>query len=625
MLYKRERLDQPLFFMGQVIMQQKHEDSFWGGIVKALGLVFGDIGTSPIYTLTVVFTLTRPTEVNVYGILSLVFWTMTILVTAEYAWLAMSLGRKGQGGEIVLREIIIKLFKKGRVLAFAGFLSFLGVSLLLGDGVITPAISILSAVEGLLLIPSLAATKQSVLVVIAALIAFTLFFFQSRGTDKVARIFGPIMVVYFGSLLVSGLVSIAGHPGIIKAINPWYALEFFRQNGFAGYIVLSEVILCSTGGEALYADMGHLGKKPIIRAWYFVFAALYLNYLGQGAFILDNPEAKNILFAMIQSQSPLLYIPFLILTIMATIIASQAIISGVFSIVYQGITTRLMPLFKVDYTSSHIQSQIYIGAVNWTLMVAVIFVMFFFQKSGNLAAAYGMAVTGSMTITAIMMIMVFSRTTKKWKVPIVVLIAILDLVYFTSTFSKLPHGAYWSIILASVPFATILIWINGQRTLYRALRPLELDIFLLSYEQIFSKGKNIPGTALFFIKGLDVIPPYIVHCVIRSNIIYERNIFISILRIDEPFGVFCHHKPGVAAGLEFFEIKAGYMEVLDIERLLKEHGISEKVIFYGIEDIETKNPVWQVFALIKKLTPNFVQFNKLPAAKLQGVVTRVEM
>jgi len=611
--------------MEQGIMQQKHEDSFWGGIVKALGLVFGDIGTSPIYTLTVVFTLTRPTEVNVYGILSLVFWTMTILVTAEYAWLAMSLGRKGQGGEIVLREIIIKLFKKGRVLAFAGFLSFLGVSLLLGDGVITPAISILSAVEGLLLIPSLAATKQSVLVVIAALIAFTLFFFQSRGTDKVARIFGPIMVVYFGSLLVSGLVSIAGHPGIIKAINPWYALEFFRQNGFAGYIVLSEVILCSTGGEALYADMGHLGKKPIIRAWYFVFAALYLNYLGQGAFILDNPEAKNILFAMIQSQSPLLYIPFLILTIMATIIASQAIISGVFSIVYQGITTRLMPLFKVDYTSSHIQSQIYIGAVNWTLMVAVIFVMFFFQKSGNLAAAYGMAVTGSMTITAIMMIMVFSRTTKKWKVPIVVLIAILDLVYFTSTFSKLPHGAYWSIILASVPFATILIWINGQRTLYRALRPLELDIFLLSYEQIFSKGKNIPGTALFFIKGLDVIPPYIVHCVIRSNIIYERNIFISILRIDEPFGVFCHHKPGVAAGLEFFEIKAGYMEVLDIERLLKEHGISEKVIFYGIEDIETKNPVWQVFALIKKLTPNFVQFNKLPAAKLQGVVTRVEM
>ncbi|MDO9067239.1 MAG: KUP/HAK/KT family potassium transporter [Deltaproteobacteria bacterium] len=606
-------------------MTHKHEDSFWGGIVKALGLVFGDIGTSPIYTLTVVFVLTKPTVANVYGILSLIFWTMTILVTAEYAWLAMSLGKKGQGGEIVLREIIIKLFKKGRVLAFAGFLSFLGVSLLLGDGVITPAISILSAVEGLLLIPSLASTNQSVLVLIAALIAFTLFFFQSRGTDKVARIFGPIMVVYFSSLLVSGLVSIADTPDIVSAINPWHAFEFFRQNGFAGYIVLSEVILCSTGGEALYADMGHLGKKPIIRAWYFVFAALYMNYLGQGAFILRNPEAKNILFAMIQSQSALLYIPFLILAIMATIIASQSIISGVFSIVYQGITTRLMPLFKVDYTSSQIQSQIYIGAVNWTLMVAVIFVMFFFQKSGNLAAAYGMAVTGSMTITALMMIMVFSKTTKKWKVPIVVIIALLDLVYFTSTFSKFPNGAYWSIILASIPFVTILIWTNGQRALYRALRPLDLDIFMLSYEQIYAKGKNIPGAALFFLKGLDVIPPYIVHCVIRSNIIYERNIFISILRTDEPFDLTCQHKKDVGTGLEFFEISAGYMEVLDIEKQLKAHGISEKVIFYGIEDIETRNPVWKVFALIKKLTPNFVQFNKLPAAKLQGVVTRVEM
>jgi len=606
-------------------MINKHEDSFWGGIVKALGLVFGDIGTSPIYTLTVVFALTKPTVANVYGILSLGFWTMTILVTAEYAWLAMSLGRKGQGGEIVLREIIIKLFKKGRILGFAGFLSFLGVSLLLGDGVITPAISILSAVEGMLLIPSLAATKQSVLVVIAALIACTLFYFQSRGTDKVAGIFGPIMVVYFAALLLSGVISIAGTPGIVTAINPWHAVEFFRQNGFAGYIVLSEVILCSTGGEALYADMGHLGRKPIIRAWYFVFVALYLNYLGQGAFILRNPEAKNILFAMIQSQSAMLYIPFLILTIMATIIASQAIISGVFSIVYQGITTRMMPLLKVDYTSSSIQSQIYIGAVNWILMVAVIFVMFFFQKSGNLAAAYGMAVTGSMTITAIMMIMVFSKTTKRWKVPIVIGIALIDLVYFTSTFSKLPHGAYWSLILASIPFMVIMIWTKGQRTLYKALRPLDIETFLISYEQIFLKSRNIPGTALFFTKEWCVVPPYVIHCIIRSNIIYERNVFISINRTDEPFEVTTELRPGIGPGLDSFEINAGYMEIIDIEKLLKENGITEKVIFYGIEDIATNNPVWRIFSTIKKLTPNFVQFNKLPASKLQGVVTRVEM
>ena len=606
-------------------MTQKHEDSFWGGIVKALGLVFGDIGTSPIYTLTIVFAMTRPTEANVYGILSLVFWTMTILVTVEYAWLAMALGRKGQGGEIVLREILIKMLKQGRLLAFAGFLSFLGVSLLLGDGVITPAISILSAVEGLLLIPALAGTKQTLLVLIAALIAFTLFFFQHRGTDKVAGIFGPIMLFYFGALMVSGIVSIAGMPGIIKAVSPHYAFEFFKQNGFAGYIVLSEVILCATGGEALYADMGHLGRKPIVRAWYFVFFALYLNYLGQGAFILSSGQTKNILFAMINHQAPLLYIPFLLLTIMATIIASQAIISGVFSIVYQGITTRLMPLMKVDYTSTHIQSQIYIAAVNWTLMVAVIFVMFFFQKSENLAAAYGMAVTGSMTITAIMMIMVYSNTMKKWKVPIVVVVGVLDLIYFTSTFSKIPHGAYWSIILAAIPFATIMVWTRGQKALYHALKPLDLETFMLSYEQIYGKGRNIPGTGLFFVRGLDVIPPYLVHCVIRSNIVYERNVLISIMRTDEPFGLESVRTPDMGPGLEGFEIQAGYMEVIEIEKIIRQHGIQEKVIFYGIEDIATTNPIWKFFAVIKKLTPNFVQFNKLPAAKLQGVVTRVEM
>lgn len=604
---------------------KKQQDSFWGGIVKALGLVFGDIGTSPIYTLTVIFTLTRPTPENVFGILSLVFWTMTILVTGEYAWLAMSLGRKGQGGEIVLREILIKLLKKGRLLAFAGLLSFLGVSLLLGDGVITPAISILSAVEGVLLIPGFEHVSQNILVGIAALIAITLFFFQSRGTDKVAGIFGPIMVIYFSALFLSGLASISHMPSILTAINPWHGVEFFRANGIAGFFVLSEVILCSTGGEALYADMGHLGKKPIIRAWYFVFAALIINYLGQGAYLLQHPETKNLLFGMIKGQVPVLYIPFLILTIMATIIASQAIISGVFSIVYQGITTRLMPLMRVDYTSAHIQSQIYISAVNWTLMCAVILVMLLFRKSGNLAAAYGMAVTGSMTITAIMMIMVFSKTTKKWKVPIVATIAVIDLLYFISTFSKIPHGAYWSIILASVPFIVIMIWTRGQRALYRALKPLDIETFLLSYEQIFAKGKNIPGTGLFFTREWNVVPPYVIHCIIRSNIIYERNVFISINRTDDPFSVKTELKTGIGSGLDAFTINAGYMEVIDIEKMLKNNGIQEKVIFYGIEDISTYNPIWRIFSVIKKLTPNFVQFNKLPASKIQGVVTRVEM
>ena len=605
-------------------MQQENR-SFVGGVTKAMGLVFGDIGTSPIYTLTVIFVLTKPTPEHIFGIISLIVWTLMIMVHLEYAVLAMSLSRNGEGGTIVLKEILTKMLQPGRRMAFIGILSFLGVALLLGDGVITPAISILSAVEGMLLIPGLEATRQGVLILIAAIIAVGLFIFQYKGTDRVAGAFGPIMVLWFAALTLSGLVGIASHPEILKALSPHYAISFLTHNGLVGFFVLSEVILCATGGEALYADMGHLGRRPIRHAWYFVFGALVINYLGQGAFLLNNPEAKNVLFGMVKWQAPLLYIPFLVLTVTATVIASQALISGVYSIVYQGITTRILPLLKVDYTSSHLKSQIYIGSVNWLLLALVILIMLIFRKSENLAAAYGLAVTGTMTITGIMMVMIFSRTKKKWKVPLAVFITIVDFVFLFSNLYKLPHGGYWSLILASVPLVTILVWTRGQRALYQALRPLDLDTFALAYEQIYAKGRNIPGTGLFFVKEYPVVPPYVVHCVIRSNIIYERNVFISIVRTDEPYGLHTCLTEGLATGLDAFEIRAGYMEYFDIQALLEENGIREKVIFYGVEDISTANPLWKLFAAIKRNTPNFVQFNKLPASRLQGVVTRVEM
>jgi len=606
-------------------MQQHDSDSFWGGIIKSMGLVFGDIGTSPIYTLTVIFAITKPTPDNIYGIVSLIFWTLVVLVHLEYSILAMSLSRKGEGGTIVLKEILSRMLQPGKGLALITLLSFLGVALLLGDGVITPAISILSAVEGMVLIPGLEATRQGVLILIAAIIAIGLFIFQDKGTDKVAKAFGPIMILWFGSLTVSGLIGISSHPAILKALSPWYAIDFMLHHGIIGFFVLSEVILCATGGEALYADMGHLGRRPIRHAWYFVFVALVINYLGQGAYLLNNPQAKNILFSMVKWEAPLLYIPFLILTITATVIASQALISGVFSIVYQGITTRILPLLKVDYTSTHLKSQIYIGSVNWLLLVLVIMIMLVFQKSEHLAAAYGLAVTGTMTITGIMMVVIFSRTKKKWKVPVALFVTLMDLLFLVSNLYKLPHGGYWSLILASVPLITILVWTKGQRALYRALRPLELDTFEMAYEQIYAKGKNIPGTGLFFVKEYSVVPPYVVHCIIRSNIIYERNVFISIVRADEPFGLETKLTTGLATGLDAFEVHAGYMEHLEIETLLAENGIKEKVIFYGVEDISTPNPIWKLFATIKRQTPNFVQFNKLPASRLQGVVTRVEM
>jgi len=591
-----------------------------------MGIVFGDIGTSPIYTLTVVFALTPRTMDSVLGILSLVFWTLIILVTAEYAWLAMSLSYKGQGGELMLREILSSTLKPGRKLAFAGFLAIIGVSLLLGDGVITPAITLLSAVEGMLLIPGFENLRIEFLILIAIAIAIGLFAMQSKGTDKVAGIFGPIMLIWFICLLITGLISIATMPAILKAVNPYYAFKFLSENGLPGFFVLSEVILCATGGEAMYADMGHLGKKPILNAWYFVFAAVVLNYMGQGVFAIQHPNVKFLLFGMVQHQAPYLYIPFLLLTVMATVIASQAIISGTFSIVYQGITTRLMPLMKVHYTSSHYKSQILIPAVNWTLMCAVILMILIFQKSENLAAAYGMAVTGSMTITGLMMVMVLGQLkTERWKLPFAVIVSCIAFIYFLSTLSKLPHGAYWSLILAAIPLTIILIWTKGQKRMFSALRPLDFETFLISYEQIYAKQRNIAGTALYFCRGYNLISPYIVHSIFRSNIIYERNILISINRTDEPFGLNVNFNQDLGPGLEYFEVVAGYREMLDIEGLIKEYGITEKVIFYGVEDIVTRNPIWRVFSLIKRIAPNFVQFSKLPPSRLQGIVTRVEM
>ncbi len=595
------------------------------GIVRSLGLVFGDIGTSPIYTITVVFLLAKPTQENILGVLSLIVWTLAFLVAIQYAWLAMSLGKKGEGGTIVLRELLVPLLKTTRQVAFVSLLSFIGVSLLIGDGVITPAISILSAVEGVLLIPGLEGLPQDVLILAAGIIAICLFAVQKKGTEKVAGAFGPIMIIWFTSLALSGFVSIAGAPGVIHALNPYHAINFFLHNGPAAFFILSEVFLCATGGEALYADMGHLGRKPIVDAWTAVFFALIINYYGQGAFLIQHPDAKNILFSMVQSQVPVLYIPFLIMSIVATVIASQAMISGMFSIVFQGITTHIMPLFKIEYTSIEKRSQIYIGMVNWFLLVAVLFIMIEFRESSKLAAAYGLAVSGTMTLTSIMMTWIFwLRGSKKCAIIAALLIPV-DVIYLLSNAYKIPHGGYWSIILAMIPFSTILLYTRGQKRLYRSLKPMPFKEFIKQYEEQYRTTPKLKGTALFFARGMSKVPPYIVNTMFSNGIIYVDNIIVSIVRRDDPFGVLGNFKEDLSEGLRIFEIQAGYMELLDVETILKEAEIDERAIFYGVEDIAATNIIWKAFAVIKKLAPPFVQFYKLPPHKLHGVVTRVEM
>lgn len=595
------------------------------GIVHSMGLVFGDIGTSPIYTLTVIFLLTKATEAHIIGVLSLIIWTLIILVTMEYAWLAMSLSKKGEGGTIVLKEILIPLLKSGRNVYLITILAYIGTSFLIGDGVITPAISILSAVEGIRIISGFENTGQSILVLIASIIAIALFSVQSKGIEKITWVFGPIMLLWFISIAFFGIVSIFYTPDVLKAINPYYAIRFLMDNGLMGFFVLSEVILCATGGEALYADMGHLGRDPILKAWRLIFFALVFSYLGQGAFLIRNPGSTNILFEMVSQQASIVFIPFLLLSIMATVIASQAMISGVFSIVYQGITTRIIPMLKIDYTSGELKSQIYISAVNWMLLISVLYMIFVFKESSKLAAAYGLAVTGTMTITGMLMTSIFYHKKDVSKTIISLFITFIDLVFLLSNTYKIPHGGYWSIIIAAIVFSLIIIFTSGQKRLYELMKPTKIDNFLEKYNHVYATENKISGTALFFSRDITRIPQYISHIMFKNNIIYENNIFISIVKLESPFGVESSFTTEPAKGLKVFEIKMGYMEIVDVAQILKDKGIYEKTIFYGIEDIFASNIVWKVFSVIKKLSPSFVQFYRLPPEELHGVMTRFEM
>lgn len=596
----------------------------FSNVIQAMGLVFGDIGTSPIYTFTVIFLTTKVNFENIVSILSMIIWTLLLIVTVQYTWLAMSLSKRGEGGTIVLNEVHRKLLKGGRSIAFFSYLTYIGVSLLIGDSVITPAISILSAVEGLRLIHFLHNIPQSVILVITLIIALALFSIQKKGTEKVSAIFGPIMVVWFLALGISGIASIIHFPSIFAAFNPLHGIKFIIHNGLPGFFVLSEVILCATGAEALYADMGHLGRKPITKAWSFVLIVLLLNYLGQGVFLINHPESKNILFSMIAHQARFLYIPFLITSILATIIASQAMISGLFAIIYQGINTRILPLFKIDYTSEKINTQIYISTANWFLLFFVVLIILFFRESANLASAYGFAVTGTFTITGVMMGMIFYLRKKYFHFLVTLGLIFIDFAFLLATFSKIHTGAYWSIIIATIPLSIIIIYTKGQQAMYKAINLMDKDTFMEKYESTYPNTCKIEGKALFFARGIEKVPPYIVQTMFTNSIMYKENIFVQVNKTNDAFGLLYELTP-VAAGLNILKIDVGYMEVFKLETVLKALGIEEKAIFYGVEDITTTNFFWHIFSIIKKVTPTFVSFYNLPANKIHGVITPVKL
>lgn len=425
-------------------------------------------------------------------------------------------------------------------------------------------------------------------------------------------------------LFVLGLYGIFKNPEVLKAVNPYYAINFLLKNGWKGYLIFGEVILCATGAEAMYADMGHLGAKPIRQAWAILFFVLSINYFGQGAFILAHPDVKNILFELSLNFSTYLYVPFLILSISATVIASQAMISGMFSVVYQAITTRIMPMLKIDYTSKELKSQIYIGSVNWFLLIAVLFIILEFKSSSNLASAYVLAVTGDMCITGIILISIFFLRRNYIALISALTVTAVDFIYFSSCLHKIPQGGYYSILLALFPLLTILLFTNGQKRLYSTMKFMDREDFILKFERVYKTNPKIMGTAIFFVRDTTKISPYIVETMFYHGIIYEDNLFLSIIIRTDPFGVVGYFKEEICYGIRVFEIEIGYMEVVSIEEILRENGIEERVIFYGLEDIVARGH-WKLFAFIKRITPAFISFFRLPSRKLHGVLTRIEM
>ncbi|PHM18353.1 MAG: potassium transporter Kup [Sulfuricurvum sp. PD_MW2] len=594
-------------------------------VIKALGVVYGDIGTSPIYTFAVILLLLDPTKQTIFEILSMILWTLTMLVTVQYAWLATSLSRRGEGGTVVLVQLLLPYLKGARLTALVTALGYVGISLMIGDGVITPAISILSAVEGINLIPGYEETSRMTLLLIAALIAFALFMVQKKGVENVATAFGPIMVVWFFSLGIVGGYFILQNTEVLHALSPLYALSFIQEHPYISFVILADVLLCATGGEALYADMGHLGRLPILKGWLFASLALILCYYGQGAFLLSHPESvKSPFFEMFHVFAPSLYIPLVILAIFATVIASQAMISGIFSVLYQAMTTRIFPHFNVNYTSNELRSQIYVGSVNWFLFICVVLMLFDFQESAKLASAYGLSVSGAMSITGILISMIFLFKKEYFKMSIAIITGLMSIIFFLSSWLKIPHGGYWSLIIASIPLFIILLYTKGQKKLYKALIPVDKDEFLEEYSKRYRYANHVNGTALFFARQANAIPAYIAKTMFQNGIIYDYNIIVIIKTSHEPHGITSHLSP-LGEALDLLIIQPGYMEQLDVEKLLIERHINERTIFYGDEEIISDNIFWKMYAMIKELSPSFVSFYNFPHEKLIGVARRAKI
>ena len=548
--------------------------------IGAVGVVFGDIGTSPIYAFRETFAShhgapgIQVDPVHIFGVLSLVFWSMMIVVTFKYVLTIMKADNKGEGGSLALLALISRKTDGAR---WTGPLVLLGVfatALFYGDSMITPAMSVLSATEGLQYVhPGF----KDWIVPLAVAILFGLFAIQSRGTEKVGKLFGPIMLLYFLTLAVLGLMHMTAMPVIVfETLNPLNAIRFFVTDGFRAFVAMGSVVLAVTGAEALYADMGHFGRKPIGVSWMtFVLPALMLNYMGQGAMVLSTtPEQAALLikdpfFLMIPDM---VRIPVTILALFATIIASQAVISGAFSLTQQAIQLGFMPRMQIKHTSASARGQIYIPTINWGLMIMVIVLVLFFRSSTNLAAAYGIAVTGAMFIDTLLIAAVLISLWRwpLWKaLPILAVFIVVDMAYLGANLIKVPQGGWVPLVIGLFIFTLLTTWSRG-RGLMRANMAEGLIPIEVFAKSAHSSAARVPGTAIFMASTAAGVPSALLHNIKHNKVLHERVVILTVSIEDVPFvdpDKRCSSKE-LGQGFHRVNLRFGFLEETDVPAAL---------------------------------------------------------
>ncbi|MCW2524315.1 MAG: Low affinity potassium transport system protein kup [Frankiales bacterium] len=549
-----------------------------GLALGALGVVYGDIGTSPLYALQTVFAIdnraVKATPGDVYGVISLVFWSITIVVSIKYVIFILRADNDGEGGVMALAALIRgALGSNARRTALLMGLGVFGASLFYGDSVITPSISVLSAVEGLkIAAPSL---DHAVLPIGIAILA-VLFAVQRWGTHQVGRFFGPVMVLWFAVLALLGIPQIARHPDILKALSPTYVVSFIADHPYTAFIAMGAVVLAITGAEALYADMGHFGRPPIRRAWFaVVFPALVINYLGQGALILHRPSAtENPFFLLVPNWAR---IPMVVLATLATVIASQAVISGAFSVSRQAVRLGFLPHLTIRHTSTRESGQIYVPAVNWLLFIAVLVVTLTFRSSNRLATAYGVAVTGTLIITTILFLVV-ARSIWHWARWQLILTAVvfggLEVTYFAANLTKVAHGGWLPLLIAAAVFTVMMTWQRGR--LIVTARRIELEGPLTGFvEQMYKKKiTRVPGTAVFPHPTKDTTPLALRANVEHNHVLHEQVVIISAQAENVPHvpladAVTIDHLGHSDDGIVHLMVRFGFQDDQNIPEVLR--------------------------------------------------------